>query len=140
MKFLVINGANLNMLGRRDPRYYGTLTLSELNGKVKEYADKLGAAVEFFASNHEGAIIDKLQTTDADAVILNAGAYTHYSYCIRDAIECITPPVCEVHLSDITAREPFRQVDVLRDVCVGCICGKKEGSYFEAMELLVKLL
>ncbi len=136
MKILVINGANLNMLGRRDPRHYGDFTLSELEKTVKDYADGKNVAVKFFQSNHEGDLVDKLQQSDCDAVILNAGAYSHYSYALRDCIECLGKPVAEVHLSDIYARESFRHNDVLAEVCARVICGKGIDGYLEALDFL----
>lgn len=140
LKFLIINGPNLNMLGRRDSRHYGTLTLESLNELIKTYAEEKGCKAEFFQSSFEGAIIDKLHTADCDAVLLNAGAYTHYSYAIRDAIECIKVPVAEVHLSDTSKREPFRHVSVIRDVCKFTIQGLKQDSYLRAIDKFLQLL
>lgn len=135
MKFLIINGPNLNMLGNRDPSFYGTLTLGGLRLYIKDYCKRSGDKAEFFQSNHEGAIIDKLHAAKADAVLLNAGAYTHYSYAIRDAIESIKIPVCEVHLSDTDKREDFRKVSVIRDVVKFTVKGLKQDSYIEAIKL-----
>lgn len=136
MKILVINGVNLNMLGKRDQNHYGSMTLDELNARVKAYAENKGIETEFYFSNCEGEIVTKLQKTDADGVVLNAGAYTHYSYAIRDCIECIKPMVVEAHLSDITSREPFRKIRAFDGVVGGCFYGEKEISYFKAVDFL----
>lgn len=140
MRFLIINGPNLNMLGKRDPKIYGTLTLSALNNYIKEFCEKSGDFCEFFQSNCEGEIIDKLQRADADAILLNAGAYTHYSYAIRDAVECIKVPVCEVHLSDTDKREEFRKTSVIRDVVKFTVKGLKQDSYIEAIKRFREIL
>lgn len=133
MKFLIINGPNMNMLGKRDPSLYGSMTLKELNDYINEFCHKNGDIAEFFQSNHEGAIIDKLHSASADAILLNAAAFTHYSYAIRDAIECIAVPVCEVHLSDTDLREDFRKVSVIKDVIKFTVKGLKQDSYIEAI-------
>lgn len=138
MKLLLLNGVNLNMLGKRNPAHYGTDTLPELEGKVVDYAAARGVAVVCKQSNVEGELVNILQQTDCDAVIFNAGAYSHYSYALRDCIECINPPVVEVHLSDVYSREEFRHVDVLEDVCVARFYGKGAQSYFDAVDYLVK--
>lgn len=140
MKLLVINGANLNMLGKRDKEHYGFFTLDELNAAVKAYAKAQGVETRFFQSNSEGEIINALHASKEEGIILNAGAYSHYSYAIRDAVECISQPVVEVHLSDIAKREDFRKVRVLESVVKGCFLGKKENSYFEAVDFLVDYL
>ena len=142
MKILVINGANLNMLGHRDPVQYGTATLSDIEAMVaKAYPE---VETEWFTSNHEGAIIDRLQSvvlhSDADAVVINAGAYTHYSYAIRDAIAAIDIPVVEVHMSNVHAREEFRQTSVLSAVCRGTVCGFGAGSYIAGLVGLNEIL
>ena len=113
MKILLLNGVNLNMLGQRNPQLYGTQTLAELEQQVVQYAKQFGAKVQCFQSNCEGTLVDALQQTDANAVIFNAGAYSHYSYALRDCIECIKVPVVEVHLTDIYQRETFRHTDVI---------------------------
>lgn len=139
-KLLVMNGPNLNLLGIREPGIYGNDTLKTLCDTVKNHADTYGAAVDCFQSNHEGALIDALHAAMGvyDGIILNAGAYTHYSYAIRDAIAAIRVPVVEVHLSDIHAREPFRHVSVIEPVCVAQISGLGVGSYLKAVDLLCK--
>lgn len=139
MKILLLNGVNMNMLGKRDRSLYGSDTLQQLESKVKSFAATLGAEVECKQSNCEGALVDILQQTDADAVVLNAAAYSHYSIALRDCIECLDVPVAEVHMTDVTKRESFRHTDVLRDVCKGYFAGKGLQSYFEAVEFLVKL-
>jgi 3-dehydroquinate dehydratase-2 len=133
MRFLIINGPSLNMLGRRDSAHYGSMTLEQLNAFIGEYCAKNGDSCEFFQSSCEGQIIDKLHAADCDAILLNAGAYTHYSYAIRDAIECISVPVAEVHLSDTDEREDFRKVSVIRDVVKFTVKGLKHESYLEAI-------
>ena len=135
MKILVINGPNLNLLGEREPGYYGTDTLASINADLEKKAAELGTEIEFYQSNHEGAIIDRLHAARAnanggiDAIVLNAGAYTHYSYAIRDAIAAIKLPVVEVHLSNIHARDAFRETSVIAPVCVGQISGFGAYSY-----------
>jgi 3-dehydroquinate dehydratase-2 len=137
MKIYVINGANLNLLGIREPEIYGRQTLSDINAEI---AKKFPACeFEFFQSNCEGAIIDKLhEARDADGIVLNAGAFTHYSYAIRDAIAAIAPPVAEVHISNIYARDEFRKKSVLSEVCKGVICGFDAAGYFMAVDYLTK--
>ncbi len=135
MKILVINGPNLNLTGERDAEHYGSENLESINEYITRKATELDVEVEFFQSNHEGAIIDRLHAArkaangGIDAVVINAGAYTHYSYAIRDAIEAIRLPVVEVHMSDIHAREPFRHQSVLAPVCIEQICGHGKDSY-----------
>lgn len=126
------------MLGKRDQTHYGALTLNELCAQVKNYAAARGAEVRFFQSNCEGEIINALHAAKEEGIILNAGAYTHYSYAIRDAVECLSVPVVEVHLSDIYSREDFRKVRVLEGVVKACFVGKKEKSYFEAVDFLAE--
>ena len=144
MKLLVINGPNLNLTGIRKKGVYGTRTLGEINESLKEYARNKGAELDFFQSNHEGEIIDAIQNsrTRYDGAVINAGAYTHYSYAIRDAIEAVSDflPYVEVHMSDIHAREDFRKLSVITDVCIKQICGFGEDSYKMGIDLLCEIL
>ena len=137
MKFLILNGPNLNMLGFRNKKHYGSFTLKDLENHILKFCQNK-YAVEFFQSSYEGSIIDKLHSTDADCVILNAGAYTHYSYAIRDAIECIVPDVIEVHISKISERENFRKISVIKDVCIHSIEGEGMDSYIKAIDYYLK--
>lgn len=138
MRFLIINGPNLNRLGMRDPVHYGSMTLKQLNVYVKNALGDMGIAARFFHSSYEGAIVDCLHKAQGrfDGILLNIGALTHYSYAIRDAIECIEVPVCEVHLSDIAEREDFRKKSVISDVVRFTVKGLKQDSYTEAAKLL----
>ncbi len=137
MKILLLNGVNLNMLGKRDPFLYGTETLCQLENKVCAYGKERNVQVVCRHSNSEGELVDILQQTDCDGVVFNAGAYSHYSYALRDCIECIDVPVVEVHLTDVNARESFRRVDVLTDVCMARFMGKGVQSYFDALNCLI---
>ncbi len=138
MKILVMNGPNLNLLGEREPNIYGGDTLQSINGEIAAAAEKLGHEVSFFQSNSEGALIDELHTSrlSFDGVILNAGAYTHYSYAIRDAIAAIKIPVIEVHLSNVNSRDEFRKTSVIAPVCKGSIAGFGKFSYLLALSAL----
>lgn len=140
MRIKVINGPNLNLLGERDPRHYGRDTLESIMERMEERAGEYGWTLSFFQSNCEGEIIDCLHGArlDCDAVILNAGAYTHYSYAIRDAIEAIPIPVIEVHLSNVAEREEFRHTSVIAPVCRGSIIGFGPASYILAMEAILE--
>ena len=138
MKILLLNGANMNMLGKRKAEFYGTDTLGELENKAVLYGKQRGADVVCMQSNCEGKLIDVLQQTDCDGVVFNAGAYSHYSYALRDCIECVSVPVVEVHLSDIYSREDFRKTDVLRDVCKAAFFGEGINGYYKAIDFLVK--
>ena len=139
-KVKLIHGPNLNMLGIRQPEIYGTLTLSDIEKLVTDTAKKQGIEVECFQTNSEGALIDAIHSCykTCDGIILNAGAYTHYSYALRDAISSVMVPCVEVHISDIHSREPFRQVSVLEPVCIKQICGMGEKGYVLALEELIK--
>ena len=140
MHVLVINGPNLNFLGRREPHVYGHQTLADLEGLLRTAAEEAGCRVEFFQSNHEGALIDRLQQTEGfDGVILNAGALTHTSIAVRDAVAAVSLPVIEVHLTNIFAREEFRQRSVLSPVCRGVIIGFGFDSYWLALQQLLRL-
>jgi 3-dehydroquinate dehydratase-2 len=140
MRIQVINGPNMNMLGVREPEIYGSLTLEEINRRLLRAGEALGLSLEFFQSNHEGAIIVKIHAClgNADGIVINPGAYTHYSVAIRDAVAAVGIPTVEVHLSDINSREEFRKLSVIKDVCALQISGKGVGSYTEALEFLAK--
>lgn len=130
---LVINGPNLNMLGKRPKDHYGTKTLDEICDMMRQY-DSFD--YDFFQSNYEGAIIDRIQKLDYDAIIINAGAYTHTSVAIHDALEIFDGPKVEVHLSDVDNREDFRKINFIRSVCNITITNLKENSYIEAIKYL----
>ncbi len=138
MKILVMNGPNLNLLGEREPNIYGEDTLQSINGEIAAAAEKLGHETSFFQSNSEGALIDELHAArlSFDGVILNAGAYTHYSYAVRDAIAAIKIPVIEVHLSNVNNRDEFRKTSVIAPVCSGSIAGFGKYSYLLALSAL----
>lgn len=137
MKFLVINGVNLNLTGMREQSVYGTATLAQINEKITSFAKNAGDSVDFYQSNIEGELVNKLHEAFLnkayDGILLNAGAYTHYSYALRDAVAAIDIPVVEVHMSNVHAREEFRNVSVLSDVCKGVVCGFGADSYLAAL-------
>ncbi|MDR0197329.1 MAG: type II 3-dehydroquinate dehydratase [Oscillospiraceae bacterium] len=141
VKIYVINGANLNLLGKREPEVYGYDTLDGINDEIRDKAADLGLECEFFQHNCEGEIIDRLHEAalNADGVILNAGAYTHYSYAIRDAISSIKIPVVETHLSNVHAREEFRARSVIAPVCEGVIAGFGKHGYLLALTALSEI-
>ena len=137
----MINGPNLNFLGIRNPGIYGAENYESLLKKIEKRATELGIAVEFFQSNYEGAIIDRIQQAyldQVDGIIINPGAYTHYSYAIRDALEVIRVPIYEVHISDIHAREAFRAISVTAEVCTEQIAGLGTDGYLVALDRFVK--
>lgn len=142
MKVQVIHGPNLNMLAIREVGIYGTMTLNEINASIIEEAKKLGLEVETFQSNYEGAIIEKLHNcyNCCDGIIINPGAFTHYSYAIRDAISAVNIPTIEVHLSNTEEREDFRKISVTKEVCIKQIMGKGYKSYIEALYLMKEIL
>lgn len=138
-KILILNGPNLNMLGVREPAVYGAQTLSDIEKTLRaEFEGK--AELEFLQSNSEGAIIDAIQSSEADGIALNAGAYTHYSYAIHDAIKSIAAPVVEVHISNIYKREEFRHKSVIAAACTGSVCGFGADSYYLAITALLRKL
>ena len=134
----VMHGVNLDALGRRDPDHYGTLTLPELEGTIKSFAGDLGLEVTFFQTNHEGQFVEYLHRLPeiADAALLNPGAWTHYSYAIRDALEIAGLPAVEVHLSDVSSREKWRTKSVLDGLALGAVSGKGPDGYREGLEML----
>ncbi len=137
MKFLVINGVNLNMTGRRETDVYGSETLEEINARIAAFCKKNGDEVEFFQSNLEGELCGKIHACidgRYDGIVLNAGAFTHYSYALHDAIRCIATPVIEVHMSNVHAREEFRHRSVISPACKGVIAGFGRNSYLLALE------
>ena len=143
MKLLVLNGANLNMLGIREPDIYGARTYDDLLALLRQHAAELGVEVEFFQSNHEGALVDAIQQAyfdHVDGIVFNPGAYTHTSVAIADAVKAVQIPTVEVHISDVNAREPFRQVSYIRDVAVRTIAGHGFAGYCMAMDYLADLL
>jgi len=134
----VMHGVNLNMLGKRDPEHYGTLTLDELERQVEGFADEIGIEVRFFRTNFEGEYVEHLHNLGelVDAVVLNPGAWTHYSWAIHDALETAALPGVEVHLSTVKAREPWRALSVIEDLCVASIAGRGIEGYRMALERL----
>ena len=142
MKILLINGANLNMLGSREPEKYGHTTLSDIEKAVIEKGNSLGAEIDTWQSNHEGDIVDKIQSAKGiyDGILINAGGYTHTSVVIRDAISSVQIPTVEIHMTNIHAREEFRHTSLLSAVCIAQVVGFKELSYTLAVEGLVDYL
>jgi 3-dehydroquinate dehydratase-2 len=142
MKLLVLNGPNLNMTGKREPEIYGTRSLDEIVSGLVRSAEEIGIGVDHLQTNYEGRLIDAIQEAPEyyDGILLNAGALTHYSYSLRDAIACCPIPVGEVHMSDITKREPFRAADVIGEVCAFCVMGYGEESYSRALLMMRELL
>ncbi|MGM9665506.1 MAG: type II 3-dehydroquinate dehydratase [Eubacteriales bacterium] len=143
MKFLVINGPNINFLGIREPSIYGKSTYEDLINLIKSHAEKSGISVDFFQSNHEGAIVDAIQKAyydKVDAIVINPAAYTHTSVAIADALKAVSIPVAEVHISDVSKRESFRQISYVRDVCKKTVSGKGFDGYLEAMDFLIGYL
>lgn len=140
-KILVIHGPNLNLLGEREPGIYGDSDIEVLNNNIIDRAKAQGLQCEIFQSNHEGAIIDKLHSArkEFDGVVINAGAYTHYSYAIRDAIAAIKIPCIEVHISNVFARDEFRSKSVIGPVCSGSISGLGFQSYYLAVQALAEM-
>ena len=140
MKILVLNGPNLNMLGIREPGIYGSETYRDLLEKIAAHAQIRGVSVEFFQSNHEGALVDRIQEAygNTDGIVINPGAYTHTSIALLDAVKAVGIPTVEVHISDVARRESFRSVSYIRAACVGSIIGHGTDGYLEAMDLLIE--
>ncbi len=141
-RVLVIHGPNLNMLGIREPEIYGNETFEMLNGRILSAADKLGVSCEIYQSNCEGDIVTAIQKAygNTDAIIINPGAYTHYSYAIRDALSTVMIPFAEVHISDINSREEFRKFSVLEDIATVRVVGKGTDGYIIALERILQAL
>jgi 3-dehydroquinate dehydratase-2 len=141
-KILLLHGANLNLLGKRNPEHYGNITLGELEALVTQTAKEDGYTVMAYQSNHEGRLIDQLQSEAGECagIIINPGAFSHYSYALHDALLDTLKPVVEVHLSDIKQREVWRQHSVITPACIHMICGKQAAGYVEAMKYLVEHL
>ena len=143
MNILVLNGINLNMFGKRDPKQYGTATLADIERSLQALGHELGASVEMFQTNHEGAMCERIHQAFADkvdAVLINAGAWTHYSHGIRDALAILSCPIVEVHMSNVHAREAFRHVSVFSEVVKGQICGFGADSYLLALRAAVSAI
>jgi 3-dehydroquinate dehydratase II len=134
----VMHGVNLDQLGRRDPDVYGAFTLDELEVRISAAAEELGLVARFFRSNHEGEFVERLHRLEglADGIVLNPGAWTHYSYAIRDALELVGLPAVEVHLSDVDRREAWRRQSVIAELCLARIAGKGPAGYREALQRL----
>ena len=139
MKLLILNGPNLNLLGTREPDIYGRESYDTLCQQIYRHAEAIGCTAEVFQSNHEGTLIDAIQAAQAgySGIVINPGAYAHYSYAIYDALRAVEVPAVEVHISDITAREPFRAVSVTAPACVKTISGHGLEGYLEAMDYLL---
>ena len=138
MKLLILNGPNLNLLGSREPDIYGLESYDALCQQIQRHAAAIGCTAALLQSNHEGALIDAIQEAQGvyGGIVINPGAYAHYSYAIYDALRAVDVPAVEVHISDITAREPFRAVSVTAPACVKTICGHGLRGYLEAMDYL----
>ncbi|MGC8608246.1 MAG: type II 3-dehydroquinate dehydratase [Thermoplasmata archaeon] len=140
-KILILHGVNLNMFGRRDPEVYGTITLDEINRKIADLAKDIGVEVEFFQTNDEGKMCERIHQASLEninAVVINAGAWTHYSYAIRDALAILKVPIVEVHMSHIHAREEFRHTSVIAPIAKGQITGFGVGSYLLGLRAAVE--
>ncbi|MCF0172835.1 MAG: type II 3-dehydroquinate dehydratase [Bacteroidales bacterium] len=142
MKIVVINGPNLNMLGVREPQIYGSESYSALENMISRYASERGVEVGIYQSNHEGALVDRIQQAwrdRADGIVMNPGAYTHTSVALLDALKSVNIPCVEVHISDLSKREPFRQISYVREACVATITGHGLRGYLEAIDILCNL-
>lgn len=140
ISILVINGPNLNLTGTREPQIYGSVTLDDINRSLTDAAASLGITIKLFQSNHEGDLIDRIHSAcpEFDGIILNAGAFTHYSYALRDAIASVAVPTVEVHMSNVDAREDFRRISVIGPVCIGSVSGFGSFSYHLALAALIE--
>ena len=140
MKLLVINGPNINMLGIREPGIYGSQNYADLCELIKEHAEKIGVEVVIYQSNHEGDLVDKIQEAygNADGIVINPGAYTHTSVALLDAVKAVNIPTVEVHISEVSKREAFRQISYIRAACVKTITGQGLAGYTQAMDFLTE--
>lgn len=141
MKILVINGPNLNMLGIREPSLYGSGTYDALCDKIGKYCTEKNVEVDFYQSNHEGALVDRIQAAysdETDGIVINPGAYTHTSIALLDAVKSVSIPTVEVHISNVEEREDFRQISYIRLACIATITGKGFDGYLEAVDLLLE--
>ncbi len=140
MNILVINGPNLNMLGIREPDIYGKETYNSLVEKIERYAAEKNVSVKCYQSNHEGDLVDNIQFAYGvfDGIVINPGAYTHTSIAILDAMKAVAIPAVEVHISDVSSREEFRQISYVRNACFKTICGKGTDGYLEAIDALIE--
>lgn len=141
MNILVINGPNLNMLGIREPALYGSGTYDALCEKIKNHCDEKGITVDFYQSNHEGALVDRIQAAyrdGTDGIVINPGAYTHTSVALLDAVKSVCIPTVEVHISKVEEREEFRQISYIRAACVATVTGKGFDGYLEAINILTE--
>lgn len=140
MKILVINGPNLNMLGVREPEIYGSATYADLCRKVEDFCAARGAEVRFYQSNHEGDLVDEIQKAygNTDGIIINPGAYTHTSVALADAVRAVGIPTVEVHISELSKREAFRQISYIRAACVATIIGRGFDGYCDAVDILLE--
>lgn len=138
LRIALLHGPNLNMLGRRPAAHYGTITLAELEARVRAWGDELGMSIATFQTNHEGAFLEHVHGLlgAVDGVVVNPGAWTHYQWSIRDALETLGVPFVEVHLSNVEEREPHRRMSVIRDLAAAAVWGKGPDGYREALELL----
>ncbi|MBR6620592.1 MAG: type II 3-dehydroquinate dehydratase [Clostridia bacterium] len=141
MKILVINGPNLNMLGIREPHIYGSKTYADLCDMISEYCEEKEIQVEFYQSNHEGCLVDRIQEAygNTDGIVINPGAYTHTSVALLDAVKTVGIPTVEVHISDPDEREDFRKISYIRQGCIATIKGKGFDGYIEAIEKILNL-
>ena len=141
MNILVINGPNLNMLGIREPDHYGKGTYADLCNQIREYCESRNIGVDFYQSNHEGALVDRIQAAyydGTDGIVINPGAYTHTSIALLDAVKAVGIPTVEVHISKVEEREAFRQISYIRSACVATITGKGFAGYLEAVDILTE--
>ena len=140
-KILVLNGPNLNLLGKREPEIYGDMTLTDIHERLRKRAAEAGVEIEFFQSNHEGALVDAVQNAEGSTefILLNAAAFTHYSIALRDAIAAVSVPVIEIHLSNIHRREKFRHASVIAPVVMGQVAGFGAESYLGALEIALNV-